>query len=1372
MSKVVRAVVGIGLIVAGVFMGGTTWPLAVMALGGGIAASALQPKVNMPSVSEATSGRLNKSLEPEAFRKIAFGTTALGTDTRYWEVYEGQSNYDEVIALAGHEITSFDALYVEDELVSFDGSGNATGTYAGALSIKTELVGSSGSTLSGVGAGAKWATGSGESASMTGMAYMVLKWVWSQEKLPRGFPTRITPVGKGALVYDPRLDSTRGGTGSHRADDQSTWAFTTTDSNGQPIGRNPALQILHYLLGWYVQNPSTSEWVLVHGMGIDPDDIDFSSFITAANECEAEEYYADCLLSTGDNHATNLGVLEQACAGKVSDAGGLYTLRIQVDDFDGSLTEFTDDDVVGECDWRPEMPLAQSAYNQIVGQFIDPDALYQLRPLPLMRDTAYETADGEKVRTNVRLDAVQDSDQGQKLLRIRLNKSRQRGMFEAPFGWRAVNVRVGQPVKLTLTRFGFDERYFRVRAKKVDPGGAAWLALETDHPDVYTGGTVATLPTAATGAGYDPTSVATPTSDEWGGVGGSITVTDGVEVPAVTIDAGETAHPTGITGILAYTSQNSNSGPWNLKGEYPPGTESFILEGLLANETYYVRLAYRNAFGVIDPASASLILGPYTTGSLVATDAVSVGGVASDRVAQSVDDGEVMAEVIIREALDRRDRIRAEIDGVWGTFGTANAFLLEVQDWTDQAEQFSIVASSSATTAGNAATASAGYRDQAFTYAGNAGNSASAASTSATAAAASETAAGNSATAASGFSGTAQTAATAAGDSASAASTSATAAAASETAAGNSATAASGSASTAATSATAAGDSASTASTSATAAASASDAAGDSASAASGFASDASASATSAGEEAAATLTLRTEAQTAASNAATSATQAATASTNASSSSTAASNSATAAGNSATASSNSAATADTHRAAAAANAILAAQYGASAKTDVSDAEDFFTTDLAGLDYSAAAFTGWTEDSISSVGPVVYSTTSTISFGSRARFNPKPGRRYRVTAIWRWTTGTVGTVSVGFRADPLDTGSSTNRWSSVTAGSVNEWREASYEITATEAMADESWRPVIYRTGNTGRIEIRALVWEDLSAFRAVGQDSVSVYSTAEEAFAARIIQVSAGDAFAAIQLAARQSDGTASSVLRFAAQLFGFGADFDNPRFFIDAINDVIYGVADDGTTRVFELDFAADGRLRLRKPDDTLLFDSSNGGVQLGGVETGLIADRGRHFTASHTWLTGSPAYTATDVHNFTGSTSAITVKAGDAVDLDWSYEVVLPANSAKWVYFWEVIKRGATEIRRVERHVGAGQAEGNVSGNQSSAGEEIRPSFSANTADAPAAGDHTYTISLEKRAVGGQYIDGGQSAAAGMTMENINLKVLAQRDGPTRNN
>jgi hypothetical protein len=655
MSKVVRAVVGIGLFVAGVFMGGSTWPLAVMALGGGIAASALTPKMELPAVSEATGGRLNTSLEPEAFRKIAFGRTALATDTRYWETYgEDQKNYDEVIALASHRITSVDAVHVEDELVGFDGAGGAIGRYSGALSCHVVLEGASGSALSGVGTGARWGVGATAATSMTGVAHMALKWVYSQEKLPGGPRTRITAVGKGMPLYDPRRDSTRGGSGSHRAtgdpSNQSTWEFLPTDSNSVWIGRNPALQILAYILGWHVWNPVDEEWVLVVGMGVDPDDIDFDSFIEAANECEAQEYYADCLLSAGDTHATNLAVLEQACAGKVSDVGGLYRLRIQVDDFSGALVHFTDDDVVGECDWRPEMPLAQEAYNQIAGQFPDPAALYQLRSLPLVRDRNYEDADGQKVRTNARLDAVQDGEQAQKLLRLRLNKSRRRGLFEAPFGWRAVNVQPGQPVKLTLSRFGFDARTFRVRATKVDPGGAVWMALESDGPEVYAGGTVQPVPPPGAGAGYDPISVPTPGANDWTIAPGGAPVGE-PGGPGILVEPGAAvADLTGIRSVIVqFRLHGLDPEPvWSLYGEFPlSGLTQIEITGLLPYREYEVRLQYRNLVGAIDP-QATRVFGPVNTGAL---NASQVDGLSRAEI-----------EAAAQAALDRANEVSGEVD--------------------------------------------------------------------------------------------------------------------------------------------------------------------------------------------------------------------------------------------------------------------------------------------------------------------------------------------------------------------------------------------------------------------------------------------------------------------------------------------------------------------------------------------------------------------------------------------------------------------------------------------------------------------------------------------------------------------------------------
>ncbi len=70
---------------------------------------------------------------------------------------------------------------------------------------------------------------------------------------------------KGRLIYDPRLDTTvTGGSGSHRADDATTWAWSD----------NPALALLDYL--------TNAEY----GRGLPYSSIDLAAIISAANSCD------------------------------------------------------------------------------------------------------------------------------------------------------------------------------------------------------------------------------------------------------------------------------------------------------------------------------------------------------------------------------------------------------------------------------------------------------------------------------------------------------------------------------------------------------------------------------------------------------------------------------------------------------------------------------------------------------------------------------------------------------------------------------------------------------------------------------------------------------------------------------------------------------------------------------------------------------------------------------------------------------------------------------------------------------------------------------------------------------------------------------
>ena len=227
---------------------------------------------------------LNKSLDPEAYRKIVFGRVAAPLDVRFWEVWGTKgSRFDEILALATHRIHSVGNLYFDDTL-GINAAGAVQGKWSGVVT-RTVRLGDQEEPGMIAGSGTQWNI----SSKFEGCPHIKLAWIPDEKKLPDGIPSRYTQEVEGALVYDPRRDSTvPGGSGSHRIYDQSTWSYATLDSNGQPIGRNNALQCLWYLLGWRIQKRNSDdnysgEWELVCGRGVLPEDINLQSFIAGAN---------------------------------------------------------------------------------------------------------------------------------------------------------------------------------------------------------------------------------------------------------------------------------------------------------------------------------------------------------------------------------------------------------------------------------------------------------------------------------------------------------------------------------------------------------------------------------------------------------------------------------------------------------------------------------------------------------------------------------------------------------------------------------------------------------------------------------------------------------------------------------------------------------------------------------------------------------------------------------------------------------------------------------------------------------------------------------------------------------------------------------
>lgn len=446
-------------------MGGTFTALGIastlvgaLALGGVMAGLGMISKAlsKTSKLNNSTYERLHKQVQPTAYRKIAFGETALGTDVRFNEKYASDDRYVEVIACASHKVAGILSIYMEEEL-TWTAAGGAQGKYAsGIVSVVVKNEGTAGNAVA-AGSGSYWTT----ACRMTGLAYVIITYYLDAKKWPEGIPSRITIIGEGCPVYDPRRDSTRGGSGSHRADDQSTWEFT---SGGDDIGRNPALQMLTYLLGWKIGGKPC--W----GMHVPLTRINFSNFAAYANLCEEEvdladggtvqRYESSFLFSDGDERSAVIGALEDAMGTvKLTDVDGLYQLVGGYDDSAGPKIDFSADDLIGPYDWTPSPP-SRERFNIARGRFADPAKLYQLNDWQEIE--VAPLADGIPRARSMDFPAVPRAETCQRIAKQKLLADQYPGRFVAVFGPRAFLAQVGSLVAVSLPDEGWNGKLFRV----------------------------------------------------------------------------------------------------------------------------------------------------------------------------------------------------------------------------------------------------------------------------------------------------------------------------------------------------------------------------------------------------------------------------------------------------------------------------------------------------------------------------------------------------------------------------------------------------------------------------------------------------------------------------------------------------------------------------------------------------------------------------------------------------------------------------------------------------------------------------------------------------------------------------------------------
>lgn len=513
MSKVLKiaaaavAVIGLTVLTAGIatgvagltFLGASASTLFTVSAGLSVGSSLLAKKPKAPSVNAANIDRLNSTIDLRTPRKIVWGDTAGANDVRDQEYTDNQTVLHRFIVVASHKVHSIYEIWFDDELAWSSVSGVAA-KFAGYLNVTPVTEGNAGNAIN-------ISPRMGSSRRYTGLAYVYLRFKLTgnskktESPFVQSVPTRVTIRTKGAYVYDPRLDSTvPGGSGSHRADDQSTWEWSDSAS------RNPALQLLWWMLGWRINGK------LAVGGGIPPNRIDMESFITAANLCDEDvsiaaggtepRYRSDGVVSEGDSPTVIMDALKAAMNADLDDVGGKLRLFVFHNDLGTPLADFNENDILGSFEYRATAALDES-FNVVRGTYTDPrdQALYQQIDYPQVE---LPSRDGIDRIDTFPLALVQSPSQAQRLAKQRLQRMQFGGVFTATGQATWWKVQKNSVVRLTFAPRGWVNKLFRVAELEHRVDGTVPITLREEANQIYAWDEEESAPVLANnGLGYN-----------------------------------------------------------------------------------------------------------------------------------------------------------------------------------------------------------------------------------------------------------------------------------------------------------------------------------------------------------------------------------------------------------------------------------------------------------------------------------------------------------------------------------------------------------------------------------------------------------------------------------------------------------------------------------------------------------------------------------------------------------------------------------------------------------------------------------------------------------------------------------------------------
>ncbi len=365
-----------------------------------------------------------------------YGQTRVAGILTYIEDSPATGHLHMVITLAGHECQELGDVWFDDEVVPLDGSGEATGRFAGYVRVKKSLGGEAAGVQPFPDLQAESAGLWGPSHCQTGRAKLYVRLLWNPDLFPQGIPN-IRCVVKGRKVYDPRSGLT-------------AWS------------NNAALCTSDYLTS-------------AVGLGCDyATEIDETQLIAAANTCEESvtlasggseyRYTMNGALSVNASPREVLPRLLSSMVGTVRFLGGTWGVYPAVY-ATPSATALTQDDLRGGLRVSPRLSKRDLA-NRIKGIYVSPDNDWQAADYPPVTNATYLAEDqNEPLWRELDLPFTASAATAQRLAKIELERVRQQITVNWPGKLTCYRLQPGDTVPVTLARYGWSSKIFEVAAQ-------------------------------------------------------------------------------------------------------------------------------------------------------------------------------------------------------------------------------------------------------------------------------------------------------------------------------------------------------------------------------------------------------------------------------------------------------------------------------------------------------------------------------------------------------------------------------------------------------------------------------------------------------------------------------------------------------------------------------------------------------------------------------------------------------------------------------------------------------------------------------------------------------------------------------------------